>query len=185
MPKLRKRSRASGDRPDESECGRQRAIRSRLWNSECIVDSESTGALLAQYRIYVESAEKVSDRRGIANNFFLAVNSAVSVALAAFGWFSDDAAVWPLLVSATIMISICALWGLTLHNYRQLNSVKWRVVNVMEERLLAAPWLAEWQQLNEGNSRRGYRRITVVEEWVPGLFASIYAVGFVVLACFG
>ncbi|WP_419551730.1 RipA family octameric membrane protein [Candidatus Poriferisodalis sp.] len=143
------------------------------------------GTLLTQYGLYVESAEKVSHRRGIANNFFLLVNSAASVALAAFGLSSDEAVVWPLLFSTIIMISVCVLWGFTVHSYRQLSSAKWRIVNALEERLPAAPWAAEWQLLGRGKSRRGYRRLTAVEKWVPGLFALVYAVGFLALAFLG
>ncbi|WP_419837618.1 RipA family octameric membrane protein [Candidatus Poriferisodalis sp.] len=87
--------------------------------------------LITQYGLYVESAEKVSHRRGMANNFFLLVNSVVSVALAAFGLSIEKAALLPLFFSAAIMLSVCALWGFTVHSYRQLNSAKWKIVNAL------------------------------------------------------
>lgn len=33
--------------------------------------------LLEQYRLYIESTEKISDRRQNANNYFLAINTAL------------------------------------------------------------------------------------------------------------
>ncbi|MDE2822142.1 MAG: hypothetical protein OXK79_01380 [Chloroflexota bacterium] len=182
MPRFRKRAQASDEGRDESEIERQQATRSVLWNLGHEGDADTSGALLTQYGTYVESAEKVSHRRGIANNFFLLVNSAASVALAALGLTGDEAATWPLFFSATVMIGICVVWGFTVHSYRQLSSAKWSIVNALEERLPAAPWTAEWQLLDRGGSRRSYRRLTTVEKWVPSLFASIYAVGFVTLA---
>ena len=180
-----KRSKAPGDTRNAVEIGRQQAIQSALWNSEQELGEDGMSTLLAQYGFYVESAEKVSHRRGIANNFFLLVNSASSVALAAFGLSSDEGTSWLLLFSAIIMVGVCVLWRLTVHSYSQLNSAKWRIVNAMEERLPAAPWTAEWTFLERGRSRRSYRRLTAVEKWVPGLFALIYAVGFVAVAYFG
>ena len=185
MSRFWKRSRASDEARMAAEIERQQVIRSVLWSLEHEPDDDSTSRLLTQYGLYVESAEKVSHRRGIANNFFLLVNSAASVALAAFGLSSEEAAQWPLLFSAVIMISVCALWGFTVHSYRQLNSAKWAIVNAIEERLPAAPWAAEWQLLDRGKTRRSYRSLTAVEKWVPGLFAMVYAVGFVALAFFG
>lgn len=184
MPRLRKRSQASDEGRSDSKIEREQVARLALWNPEHEGDDDSMAALLTQYGLYVESADKVSHRRGTTNNFFLLVNSAASVALAAFGLSSDEAAVLPLLFSAIIMISVCALWGFTVHSYRQLSSAKWQIVNALEERLPAAPWAAEWQLLDQGQSRRSYWRLTAVEKWVPGLFALVYAVGFLALAFF-
>lgn len=180
-----KRSQACDESRNAVEIGRQQVIQSALWNSEQELEEDGVSTLLVQYGLYVESAEKISHRRGIANNFFLLVNSAASVALAAFGFSSDEGTSWLLLFSAIIMVGVCVLWRLTVHSYSQLNSAKWRIVNAMEERLPAAPWAAEWIFLDRGRSRQSYRRLTAVEKWVPGLFALIYAVGFVAVACFG
>ena len=184
MPILRKRFQASSEDRIELEIERLQAARSTLWNPEHEGDADSVNNLLTQYGFYVESAEKVSHRRGTANNFFLLANSAASVALAAFGFSSNETGTWPLLFSAVIMVSVCALWGFTVHSYRQLSSAKWQIVNALEERLPVAPWAAEWQLLERGRSRRSYWRLTAVEKWVPGLFASVYAVGFLAFVLF-
>ena len=168
----------SGGMSDETECVRQGTSKSNLWNDEHEGGNGALSALLRQYEIYVESAEKVSQRRGTANNFFLLVNAAASIALTALA--TDEAAVWPALFSTLIMIGVCVLWAFTLHSYRQLNSAKWRIVNTIEERLPAAPWTAEWGLLDRGNARRKYMRLTTMEKLAPVLFTLIYAIGFVI-----
>ena len=39
------------------------------------------GALLEQYKLYVEMADRVSARRGLTNSFFLTLNTSVVAAL--------------------------------------------------------------------------------------------------------
>lgn len=59
-------------------------IRSSLWNEspDCYWRGDSSGVvLLEQFKLYVDSADRVSDRRGVANTFFLSLDSLVVVAL--------------------------------------------------------------------------------------------------------
>jgi hypothetical protein len=49
-------------------------IEARLWNAG-VTDVEQ--ALLDQYKLYVEMADRISARRGLTNTFFLTLNSAI------------------------------------------------------------------------------------------------------------
>lgn len=153
-------------------------IRSNLWNDiednqhECLTYS---GALMEQYKLYVELADRVSERRGVANSFFLLVNSAAVVILGSLGISLDPKSPWLLVFPTVILICICGAWFYIVKSYSQLNSVKWEVVGVMEERLPASPWWrAEWQALGEGKDRSRYWPLTHVERWVPLVFILLY-----------
>lgn len=157
---------------------REELIQASLWNS---CGREPAPGVVAQYELYVASAEKVSQRRGVSNNFFLLVNSAASVALVTFGVAGNEAEFIALLFSTIVMVGLCALWAITVHSHRQLSGAKWAVVNAMEERLPSAPWASEWKALGKGRNGKTYRRLTTIEKWVPCMFASVYAVGFLIL----
>jgi len=68
-------------------------IRSNLWN-EGFTDEEVSYdvALLEQYKLYVELADRVSQRRGTANTFFLSINSLVAVVVG--GFWANQATWW-------------------------------------------------------------------------------------------
>ena len=154
------------------------AIRSNLWND--IEDTQPKSltynvVLMEQYKLYVELADRVSERRGVTNSFFLLVNSAAVVILGSLGIAFDPASPWLLVFPTVILISICGAWFYVVKSYGQLSSGKWRVVGVMEERLPASPWWrAEWQALGEGKDPSLYWPITRIERWVPLVFIVLY-----------
>lgn len=137
-------------------------------------------ALLEQYKLYVEMSDRVSQRRGLTNTFFLTMNTGVLTAIAVFldrplGW--DPA--W-LALPAVGLIGQCVAWYSILRSYRLLNAAKYRVIGAMEERLPASPYVrAEWAALGEGKDRRLYWPLTHIEKWVPVLFALVYVGGLV------
>src|SRR4051794_16616642 len=68
----------------------QQQIRDRLWNN-AVGPANYAGAaekyqaaILDQYKIYVEMADRVSQRRGLTNTFFLTLNSAVFTVIGVF-----------------------------------------------------------------------------------------------------
>ena len=153
-------------------------IRSNLWND--IEDTQQrrltySGALMEQYKLYVELADRVSERRGVANSFFLLVNSAAVVTLGSLGISLDPVSPWLLVFPTVILISICGVWFYIVKSYGQLNFGKWKVVGVLEERLPASPWWrAEWQALGEGKDPSLYWPLTHIEKWVPLVFILLY-----------
>lgn len=149
-------------------------IREVLWNAE----SASPEALLEQYKLYVEMADRISQRRGAANTFFLTFNTAIVGALASF--FENV----PPEVSVTMYIAAAVLaiaWAVLLRSYRNLNSAKFMVIGVLEERLPAnAYYKAEWKALGEGKDWRRYVPLSAIETVVPAVFFLIYLYLFLV-----
>jgi hypothetical protein len=160
----------------------------RLWNAE--VTPERYGdeaqhyhdAILEQYKIYVEMADRISARRALANTFFLTLNTAVFTAIGVFWNRQPGGSDWGLAIPLIVLLGQCLAWYWLIRSYRQLNAAKYVVVGALEQRLPASPyWSAEWKALGEGKDRAKYWPITHLEQGIPVLFAAAYAGGFVLL----
>ncbi|SFQ77809.1 RipA family octameric membrane protein [Amycolatopsis rubida] len=137
-------------------------------------------ALLDQYKIYVEMADRISARRAVANGFFLSLNTATLTAAGAL-WGSASLRSWLLFVPLCLLLAQTAAWFWIVRSYRQLNSAKYIVIGMIEEQLPASPyWRAEWQALGEGKDKALYWPLTHLEQWLPVILAVVYVLGFVV-----
>lgn len=167
-----------GEKPPLAE------VREKLWTPTVTADSYAKdpayhAAILDQYKTYVEMADRISARRGLTNTFFLTLNTAVFTVIGVF-WKDKppEPSVAVLGVLLTVALAQCGAWFYIVRSYRQLNSAKYEVIGLLEERLPASPYYAaEWTALKEGEDWRVYWPLTHVEQWVPVLFALIYVVG--------
>lgn len=139
-------------------------------------------ALLEQYKIYVEMADRISARRGLTNTFFLTLNTLIFATVGAVLQDRPTMTVGHLVVPLIVLLLQCAAWFWLLRSYRQLNSAKYVVIGVLEERLPASPyWRAEWRALGEGSDPSRYWPLTHLEQWIPASFGVAYAAAFVVV----
>jgi hypothetical protein len=162
-------------------------IRSDLWNEAVTPESYAgdadkyQSAILEQYKIYVEMADRISARRAVANAFFLTLNGA---ALTTVGFVYEKgphmSAVY-LVGPLILLLALCLAWFWLVRSYRQLNSGKYAVVGALEEKLPASPyWKAEWTALGQGRDKAKYLPLTHLEQWTPFVFALTYVCGFFV-----
>lgn len=162
-------------------------IRGRLWNPDVSAASFATdsdakyrGMVLEQYKLYVEMADRISNRRGLTNTFFLTLNTLIATIFGIL-WRDRPASISVAVLLLVLLVTLgqCAAWWFIVRSYRQLNSGKYKVVGLLEERLPASPyWSAEWTALGGGNNPRLYLPLSHVEQWVPILFALAYVAGF-------
>ena len=131
--------------------------------------------LLEQYKIYISAAEKISDRRQKANEFFLALNTGL-VALLSFVAARATQGETSLIVglSSIAGMTMCYLWYRILLSYKGLNGGKFKVVHVIEQRLPLALYDTEWEMLGRGEDKKLYWPFTHIELFVPWIFMSIY-----------
>ena len=164
------------------------AVRTALWNTE--VTSESYRgdaekyqlAILEQYKLCVEMADRISARRALANGFFLTLNSAALTAIGVFWKDRPHTSVLYLVPPLLLLLALCLAWFWLVRSYRQLNSGKYAVIGALEERLPARPyWGAEWKALGEGKDKAIYWPLTHLEQWVPLVFGLTYICGFFVV----
>ncbi|MEU8242566.1 hypothetical protein AB0C07_30300 [Actinoplanes missouriensis] len=131
-------------------------------------------AILEQYKLYVEMADRISARRALANTFFLTLNSAIFTSIGVFWTVRPDASLGWLTLPLLALMAQCAAWFWLLRAYRELNRVKYRVIGDLEQRLPASPfWRAEYPVL------RGVP-LSAVEQVLPVFFAVLYAAGVLV-----
>ncbi len=152
-----------------------------LWNEDALParyqgDAKAyQSAVLEQYRLYVEMADRVSQRRGLANTFFLSLNTAIFTVIGVFWKDQPQTAPWWLVFPLVAVVGQCVAWYSIVRSYRLLNSAKFQVVGALEERLPASPFgRAEWTLLGQGRDRRKYLPLSHIEKWIPILFAGTY-----------
>jgi hypothetical protein len=160
-------------------------IRDNLWNDGVSAASYEGGgeryqaAVMDQWKLYVEMADRISSRRGLTNTFFLTLNTAIFTAIGVAGKEISDVSSWLLALPLIVVLGDCAAWWWLVRSYRQLNTAKFKVVGALEERLPASPyWRAEWVALGEGEDWRKYLPLTHLEQWIPILFGLVYLIGF-------
>jgi hypothetical protein len=138
------------------------------------------GALLEQYKLYVEMADRISARRGLTNSFFLTLNTSIVGLFAAFKKVPTGSEAWWLAIPLIALLGECFAWFYLVRSYRLLNGAKYRVVGALEARLPASPfWRAEWWELGEGRGFTRYWPLSHIEQWIPMLFAVTYIAGLV------
>jgi len=140
--------------------------------------------VLKQYRLAVERADAVSDRRASMNEFYLVLSSVIlSVAgVGIGGTLAESPAIPPKLAPwisiAGAVVSIAWLAGI--YSANQLNRAKFYVINRLEEQLPAAVFSVEWNYRTSGTEApskatgRLYTSSTYVESVVPALLLILY-----------
>lgn len=123
-------------------------------------------SILTQWKICVEMANSISQRRDTMNNIFVTLNLSI-VTAASFAWNLKSI---PLLVAG---IAICILWISFIRNYKFLNDAKFSVINELEENLPYKPFLKEWNELKESKK---YKEGTTLELWLPSIFIALYII---------
>ena len=162
--------------------------RDRLWNpsvgpTEYGDNAQAyQAAILEQYKIYVEMADRISQRRGLTNTFFLTLNTLIFTGIGVVWSNRPDVASAAVLLPLVAVLGECAAWFYLVRSYSLLNTAKYKVVGALEERLPASPyWAAEWVSLGEGRDWRKYWPLTHIEKWIPVLFAAAYLAGGLIL----
>jgi hypothetical protein len=170
------------------ENDRRSELRHRLWNDPADTigsarDAAYDAALLEQYRLCVEMADRISARRGLTNSFFVTLNTGIFTLVPTFGRTPPpDNKEWWLAIPLVAILGQCFAWFYLVRSYRLLNSAKYQVIGALEERLPASPfWRAEWWALGEGKDRTRYWPLTHIEQWIPVLFGLAYIAGFVAM----
>lgn len=125
--------------------------------------------LIEQYKLMAEMADRISARRGLANTFFLSVESALvaTVTLA-------DKRTWPIAVAGIV---VALAWFRLLRSYRALNTAKFEVIHAMEVRLPAQPFKDEWDILDKPGEPmwKRYTTLSTIEQVVPLVFVGLHA----------
>lgn len=133
--------------------------------------------LFSQYQLYVESSEKISDRRQNANNYFITINTVlISFLGILFQVKIFENIVWIKFLISLIGIIICVIFWFLLRSYKQLNTGKFKVIHEIEQKLPLALYDYEWYILKEGKDKKTYYPFSHIEMIIPWVFGIIYLV---------
>lgn len=132
-----------------------------------------TEHLIEQYKLYVVSHEKISERRQETNRFFLTLNTLM---LASLSYLLDTRSDLNnvLLIGLGAGILVCYFWYRMIRSYDGLNTGKFSVIHAVESRLPLALYDAEWEALGRGKDAKRYLPFTHIERNVPVVFLLAY-----------
>jgi hypothetical protein len=137
------------------------------------MNSDEFKATIDIYKMLVDMADKVSQRRQNANNFYLSVNTAL-VGATAYLSGAGSGALNTALISLAGML-VCVVWMRNIESYKDLNAGKFEVITEIERSLPLAPYCAEWSVLQRSDAdAKRYRPFHQVEILVPIIFAMLH-----------
>lgn len=124
--------------------------------------------LLEMYKLMVEMADRVSQRRQTGNSFYLSINTAI---VAGSSYLNA-----PNIGLQLAGIMICFIWLRNIATYKSLNSAKFHVIQQLEARLAASPYKDEWDFLKRSSNKSKYVPFNEVERFVPMIFIVFYLI---------
>lgn len=135
--------------------------------------------VLEQYKVYLTSAENISNRRQASNAFFVTVNT---VLISLVGYLNLDgtnpAKLYWVVPLAGIAISF--MWYRLIKSYKGLNSAKFKVIHEIEKSLPISPYNAEWEAVGRGDNSKLYLPFTHVEIFIPWVFLILHALVMII-----
>ncbi|MHA1195166.1 MAG: RipA family octameric membrane protein [Promethearchaeota archaeon] len=144
------------------------------------IEESSRNILIEQYKLYVEMADRVSNRRNNSNIFYVSLLSSI---LALFMFIIEHKIIpdfsifnFFLLLIGMISVSLSITWFFNIRSYEQLNSVKFDIIHNMEKELPYQCYKKEWDLIKgeEGDKKKKYLRVTKIEQSVPFIFIILY-----------
>lgn len=139
----------------------------KLTNKNNLKNNTDKNNMLEQYKTYVESADKISDRRINVNTFFITLNSALITVMTIF--FSNISLLFFLSFLGTIF---SILWFLNLKNYKHINNCKFNIIQKVEKYLPLNLYKMEWEILTKGKQK--YVPVSKLEMLLPFIFIITY-----------
>ncbi|WP_028058912.1 RipA family octameric membrane protein [Candidatus Solirubrobacter pratensis] len=140
---------------------------------------------LEQYKLFVETEERLVSRRQEENRFFLSINALVVTVVGVLlrQGISDKQASVGITLLAMAGLALCVAWFSIIGSYKTLNRAKFDVIEEFEAQLPVRMFGAEW----DAAESRGYKPFTLIERRVPFIFGALHVVIIVVglLGIFG
>jgi hypothetical protein len=141
---------------------------------------EDSAQRLEIYKLLVEMADRVSQRRQAANNFYLSANTLLVGGTAILDRIGLRN--WNVIVVALAGLAICALWIRSIGSYASLNEGKFAVITEIEADLAVQPFSREWAVLHPPENapvdvkNKRHLPFHKVEVWIPWVFIVLYGI---------
>ena len=131
--------------------------------------------LLEQYKMYLQLADKISERRTATNTFFLTVNTGLISAIGIANLTLQKTSVFLFIIVGLAGILFCYSWYRLIRSHRDLNTAKLeKVIPEIEKQLPIRPYTAEWEAAGRGENNKLYLPFTRLEIYVPWIFMALH-----------
>lgn len=134
--------------------------------------------LLELYKLHVEMADKVSDRRVKVNAFYISLTAGILVLASRFGWLeaADRTQAIGLILVAVLGLLVCGVWRANVSSFQRLNRAKFKVIDELEQQLPFRGFELEWELLGKGRDGHRYLELTRLERILPAVVTVPYLV---------
>ena len=134
---------------------------------------------LELYKLMVEMADRVSQRRQVANSFYLSINTLLVGGSAYLG--TNTASARTTLLISLVGVMVCIYWVKAIESYKTLNTAKFSIINEIENSLVIKPFTDEWAKLDPDGDGKRHKPFHETEKFVPRVFVGMYAFQVVAL----
>lgn len=130
---------------------------------------DNPNLIFEQYKLYVEMANDISNRRDNTNKFYLTLISALfGIVMGILKIYGNDLfLIFPLI----FCIFISYLWISHINEYKKLNEGKFKIINYIENYLPLKCFTIEWKLI-----KPEYSEITSKEKLIPIIFIIFFIV---------
>lgn len=141
--------------------------------------------LFEQYRLFTETSEALVNRRQNVNSFYITASTAlITIAATAFSLNGDVLSKILITLALTVPgILLNHSWKKILVGYGITNSSKMKIISLIEKRLAASLYDAEWQVMSNQYNKTPYISFTDGEKSLPVIFICLYAFVDVICVC--
>lgn len=141
-----------------------------------INENTSNDSLFEQYKMFSDTSEALVNRRQNVNSFYITSNTAlITIAATAFSLNGDLLSKLIITIVLTIPgILLNHSWGKILESYGIINSSKMKILSMLEQRLAASLYDAEWQAMSNKYNKKQYVSFTDGEKSIPLIFNGVY-----------
>lgn len=140
------------------------------------IENLDRAELIEQYKAFLETSERLVERRQTVNNFYLSTNTALFTIVAAVLSFLEGTTEKLIIsiVLAFIGIILSMSWRNLLDAYGVLNSSKMKVISIIERKLPLSLYDTEWIIMSDKLNSKKYVSFTDGEKKIPNVFMLLY-----------
>ena len=137
--------------------------------------------LLEQYKIYVELMDRINERIQRSYYAFLTVNSAIVGGIGYFqihNAYDSVFAYIPLAIISYLALMFCLAWSISIKTLRRLYEKRFKIIDLIEERLPLSLFNAELMLLEDENDSKSKAVYARMETITLSLFLFLYIISF-------
>jgi len=131
-----------------------------------------------QYRLCVETVDKIYDRRIETNKFYISLLTALFALLSLVtggGFVFGNVKNFVIPAVAFVGILLCIIWVLMIRSYKLMNVAKYEVIHQMENDMgLFHCYEEEWANIQRRKRWQRYIPQAWIEYCIPAIFALAY-----------